>query len=67
MVDEGVLGEFMAIINYGLVGLIQLQLGYADNADITPDRAITLYDEKMKTRATSWPPRPMTMATHGAE
>ncbi len=49
MVDEGVLGEFMAIINYGLVGLIQLQLGYADNADITPDRAMALYDEKMKT------------------
>ncbi|MDE5693918.1 MAG: DUF1599 domain-containing protein [Duncaniella sp.] len=49
MVDEGVLGEFMAIINYGLVGLIQLQLGYADNADITPDHAMALYDEKMKT------------------
>ena len=49
MVNEGVLGEFMAIINYGLIGLIQLELGYADDADISPDRAIALYDQKMKT------------------
>ncbi|MDE6683926.1 MAG: DUF1599 domain-containing protein, partial [Duncaniella sp.] len=46
--NEGVLGEFMAIINYGIIGLIQLELGYADNADISPERAMALYDEKMK-------------------
>lgn len=44
MVDEGILGEFMAIINYGIVGLIQLEMGYADEADITPERAMQLYD-----------------------
>lgn len=48
MVDEGVLGEFMAIINYGIIGLIQLDLGYADNADISAERAMSLYDAKMK-------------------
>ncbi len=48
MVDEGVLGEFMAIINYGIIGLIQLELGYADNADISADAAMKLYDAKMK-------------------
>lgn len=48
MVDEGILGEFMAIINYGIIGLIQLELGYSDNADITPERAISLYDNKVK-------------------
>lgn len=48
MVNEGVLGEFMAIINYGLIGLIQLDLGYADSADITPERAISLYDKKVQ-------------------
>ena len=48
MINEGVLGEFMAIINYGIIGLIQLELGYADNADISPERAMALYDEKMK-------------------
>ncbi|MCH5325829.1 MAG: DUF1599 domain-containing protein [Duncaniella sp.] len=46
MVAEGILGEFMAIVNYGLVGLIQLKRGYADEADITPDEAIMLYDSE---------------------
>ncbi|MDE5750834.1 MAG: DUF1599 domain-containing protein [Duncaniella sp.] len=44
MVDEGIYGEFMAIVNYGLVGLIQLEKGYADQADITPAAALALYD-----------------------
>lgn len=48
MVNEGILGEFMAIINYGLIGLIQLELGYADDADIDADRAMALYDIKMR-------------------
>ncbi|MDE5918022.1 MAG: DUF1599 domain-containing protein [Duncaniella sp.] len=46
MVEEGILGEFMAIVNYGLVGLIQLERGYADEADMTADEAIGLYDAK---------------------
>lgn len=51
MVDEGIYGEFMAIVNYGLVGLIQLEKGYADNADITPAEALALYDaEALKAR-----------------
>lgn len=49
MINEGVLGEFMAIINYGLIGLIQLDLGYADVADIAPDKALAMYDTKVKT------------------
>ena len=32
MVDEGILPEFIAIVNYGLVGLIQLRYGFADEA-----------------------------------
>lgn len=44
MVDEGILGEFMAIVNYGIIGLIQLGRGYADAADITPAEALALYD-----------------------
>ncbi|MCM1356338.1 MAG: DUF1599 domain-containing protein [Staphylococcus sp.] len=44
MVNEGILGEFMAIVNYGLIGLIQLQLGYADKADISVGEAAGLYD-----------------------
>lgn len=46
LVDEGILGEFMAIVNYGLVGLIQLEKGYADEADISPVDAMKLYDQR---------------------
>ena len=48
MVDEGILPEFEAIVNYGLVGLIQLALGASDSVDITLDRAMELYDERAK-------------------
>lgn len=46
MVDEGILGEFMAIVNYGIIGLIQLSRGAADESDISIQKAITLYDEQ---------------------
>ena len=44
MVGEGILPEFMAIVNYGIIGLIQLELGWADTVDVTADKALTLYD-----------------------
>ena len=44
LVGEGILPEFMALINYGIVGLIQLEKGYADKIDMTNDEAMTLYD-----------------------
>lgn len=44
MVNEGILPEFIAIVNYGIVGLIQLSEGYADDVDMTPTRAMELYD-----------------------
>jgi hypothetical protein len=43
-VGESVRGEFMALVNYGLVGLIQLERGAADRVDITPDEALSMYD-----------------------
>ena len=45
MVDEGIRPEFIGIINYGIVGLIQLERGFADEADVTPDEALALYDK----------------------
>lgn len=45
LVGEGILPEFMALINYGIVGLIQLAKGYADKVDMTNDEAMALYDE----------------------
>jgi hypothetical protein len=51
MVDEGILPEFIGIVNYGIIALIQLQLGYSDGKDISVDRALELYDSLMaKTR-----------------
>ena len=29
LVDEGIRSEFIAIVNYGIIGLIQLELGYS--------------------------------------
>ena len=45
LVGEGIRPEFIGLINYGIVGLIQLSKGYADTVDITPDEAMTLYDQ----------------------
>lgn len=44
-VGEGILPEFMALINYGLVGLIQLELGFADKVDMSNDDAMEHYDK----------------------
>ena len=35
----------MALINYGIVGLIQLDKGFADVVDITNEEAMALYDQ----------------------
>lgn len=44
LVDEGIRPEFVALINYGIIGLIQLEKSYVDSIDITPDEAMKLYD-----------------------
>lgn len=46
-VAEGIRSEFIAIVNYGIIGQIQLSLGYADCEDITCDEAVALYDKFM--------------------
>ena len=45
MVDEGIRSEFIGIVNYGIIALIQLELGYADADDMTPEQALAKYDE----------------------
>lgn len=47
MIDEGIKPEFIAIVNYGVIGLIQLECGYADSADIAEDKALELYDKHL--------------------
>lgn len=46
LVGEPILPEFMAIVNYGIVGLIQLELGYSNTGyDLSPNDALNKYDE----------------------
>lgn len=46
-VDEPVDDAFRAIVNYGIIGLIQLELGFADRKDLGPEEALALYDRHM--------------------
>ena len=43
MVNEGIRPEFIALVNYGIIGLIQLDKGFADEVDLTPEEALALY------------------------
>ena len=45
MVNEGIRPEFIGIVNYGVIGLIQLAKGFADTTDITNEEALELYDK----------------------
>lgn len=44
-VGEGILPEFIAIVNYGVIGIIQLEHGFSDTKDIDNATALTWYDE----------------------
>lgn len=45
MVDEGIRPEFIAIVNYGIIGLIQLEKGFSDAIDLSNEEALALYDQ----------------------
>jgi len=44
-VNEGICPELIAIVNYGIIGLIQLELGVAETADLSTEAAAELYDK----------------------
>ena len=46
LVGEDINSELIGIVNYGLISLVQLDLGYSDECDITADEAMALYDKK---------------------
>ena len=48
LVGEGILPEFIALVNYGIVGLIQLEKGFADAVDVDHVEAMRLYDRFAK-------------------
>jgi hypothetical protein len=45
LIDEGVKPEFIAIVNYGIIGLVQLEKGFADTIDLLNNDALALYDK----------------------
>jgi hypothetical protein len=46
-VDEGIRSELIAIVNYGIIGLIQLELGFSDTDDLDFERGMELYNKYM--------------------
>lgn len=42
-VDEGIRSELIAIVNYGIIGLIQLELGCSETDDLSYERGVELY------------------------
>ncbi len=46
-VDEDEKPEFIGIINYSIMALIQLELGVATQPDLSVEKAMSLYDEKI--------------------
>jgi hypothetical protein len=46
-VGEDILGEFQAIVNYGIIGLIQLDMKEENADDLSMDKTASFYDEKI--------------------
>ena len=46
-IDEDETAEFVGIINYSIMALIQLERGIAEQPDLNVDEATKLYDEKV--------------------
>lgn len=44
-VEEGEISEFMGIVNYSVMALIQLEKGVAEQPDLSAEEAIKLYDK----------------------
>lgn len=45
LINEDIRSEFIGIVNYGIIGLIQLSHGIADQCDMTPEQALEEYDK----------------------
>jgi Nucleotide modification associated domain 1 len=46
-IDDDVLGEWKAIINYGIIALIQEEINDAENWEIPTEQALALYDKHL--------------------
>jgi hypothetical protein len=46
-VDEGQISEFIGIINYSIMSLIQIEKGIVESPDLNLDQALKLYDNQL--------------------
>lgn len=46
-VDDDIKSEFIGIVNYGIIGLIQLELGPGEPTEFSEDKVSELYQEKI--------------------
>ena len=46
-VDEGAQSEFIGIINYSIMALVQLEKGVVEQPDLSTEEATVLYDKKV--------------------
>ncbi len=44
-IDEGVVSEFIGMVNYSVIALIQLELGYDSELELSVERAVSLYEK----------------------
>ena len=46
LVDDALDGEYIGIINYSLMALIQLEMGVAEQPDLSPEKALEKYRQQ---------------------
>ena len=44
LVEDDILSEYIGIVNYGIIALIQLDKGFSESVDMTSEEALSLYD-----------------------
>ena len=47
-INEGEVPEFIGIINYSIMALIQLEKGFSEKPDFTSNQILSFYNEKVK-------------------
>ena len=47
-VDEDIRSELIAIVNYGVIGLIQMELGSASTDDLSYEKGVELYNKYLQ-------------------
>lgn len=44
-VDEGIKSEYIAIVNYCVMALVQIELGFSENTELDYDECVSLYEK----------------------